>query len=152
MSSEEGYELNNPQWLYVTYTSAVLVDLTVLNLFVEYWDFVIIENFTVSLATAVILQVLLKLSIKAEFRLANYFKKKPGLAPKIYRGLTSYAILVGSKFVMLEAIDFALGDRVEFTGPVNGVVAFFAVILTIVLVEMITRKIYYWLGSRAAAA
>ena len=152
MSSEEGYELNNPQWLYVTYTSAVLVDLTVLNLFVEYWDFVIIENFTVSLATAVILQVLLKLSIKAEFRLANYFKKKPGLAPKIYRGLTSYAILVGSKFVMLEAIDFALGDRVEFTGPVNGVVAFFAVILTIVLVEMIMRKIYYGLGSRPAAA
>lgn len=147
-TSEKEYGFNTPQRLFVGYTLAVLVDLTVLNLFDEYWDFVNIESFTISFAAAILLQLLLKLSINAEHRIADYFKSKPGTAPKIYRGLSSYAILVGSKFVMLEAINLMFGDKVSFSGPLNGVVAFFAVVFTILVAEIVVSKIYFALSDK----
>ncbi|KAA8666671.1 hypothetical protein [Vibrio gigantis] len=144
---EKVYGFNTPQRLFVGYTLAVLVDLTVLNFFDEYWDFVNIESFTISFAAAILLQLLLKLSIGLEHKLADYFKSKPGTAPKIYRGLSSYVILVGSKFVMLEAINILFGDKVDFSGPWNGVVAFFAVVFTILVAEVIVSKIYFALDD-----
>ncbi|MEZ8746468.1 hypothetical protein AB4369_09195 [Vibrio sp. 10N.261.49.A5] len=144
---EKVYGFNTPQRLFVGYTLAVLVDLTVLNFFDEYWDFVNIESFAISFAAAILLQLLLKLSIGLEDKLADYFKSKPGTAPKIYRGLSSYVILVGSKFVMLEAINILFGDKVDFTGPWNGVVAFFAVVFTILVAEVIVSKIYFALDD-----
>ncbi len=145
--SEKIYGFNTPQRLFVGYTLAVLVDLTVLNLFDEYWGFVNIESFTISLAAAILLQLLLKLSIGLEHKLADYFKTKPGTAPKIYRGITTYIILVGSKFIMLEAINIMFGDKVQFTGPWNGVVAFFAVVFAILVAEIIVSKIYFALDD-----
>ncbi|MBY5992454.1 hypothetical protein KUV81_10060 [Ferrimonas balearica] len=142
------YGFNTPQRLFVGYTLAVLVDLTVLNLFVEYWSYVIIDSFTISLAAAILLQLLLKLSIGAEKRLADYFKAKPGRAPKIYRALCSYLILVGSKFVMLEAIDLLFGPRVEFIGPLNGIPVFFTVIFAIIAAELLVARIYFALDDR----
>ncbi|USD44024.1 hypothetical protein J4N42_17940 [Vibrio sp. SCSIO 43135] len=147
-ASQKEYGFNTPQRLFVGYTLAVLVDLTVLNLYNEFWGYVTISSFSISLAAAVLLQLLLKLSIKAEHQLANYFKSKQGLAPKIMRGLSSYIILVGSKFVMLEAINLAFGSEVEFTGPWNGVVAFFAVVFTILIAEIAVSKIYFKLGDK----
>jgi len=144
------YGFNTPQRLFVGYTLAVLVDLTVLNLFEEFWDYVTIKSFTVSLAAAILLQVLLKLSIAAEHRLANYFKGKEGLAPKVYRGLSTYIILVGSKIIMLEAINILFGDKVSFSGPLNGVVAFFAVIFVILIAEITVSKIYFALEDKSA--
>lgn len=146
-SSQKEYGFNTPQRLFVGYTLAVLVDLTVLNFFDEYWDFVNIESFTISFAAALLLQLLLKLSINAEHRIADYFKSKPGTAPKIYRGLSTYVILVGSKFVMLEAINILFGDKVSFTGPLNGVVAFFAVVFAILVAEILVSKIYFALSD-----
>lgn len=148
-TSEKVYGFNTPQRLFVGYTLAVLVDLTVLNLYNEFWGYVTISSFSISLAAAILLQLLLKLSIKAEHKLAEYFKAKEGLAPKIMRGLSSYIILVGSKFVMLEAINLAFGSDIDFSGPLNGVVAFFAVVFTILVAEIIVSKIYFKLGDEA---
>ena len=142
MAKQEVHELSDPQLLFVRYTLAVLVDLTVLNLFDEFWDLVRIRSFVISLAAALLLQVLLKLTMAAEHRVADYFKKKPGSASKIYRGLSTWAILVASKFVMLGAIDFTFGERVLFLGPWHGIVAFVAVIIAILLAEAVVRKIY----------
>lgn len=141
------YGFNTPQRLFVGYTLAILVDLSVLNFFDEFWQFVNIESFSISFAAAILLQLLLKLSIGLEHKLANYFKSKPGTAPKIYRGLTSYIILVGSKFIMLEAINIIFGDKVEFTGPLGGVVAFFTVVITILVAEAIVSKVYFALDD-----
>ncbi|MCW8328859.1 hypothetical protein MD588_08560 [Photobacterium sp. SDRW27] len=142
------YGFNTPQRLFVGYTLAVLVDLTVLNLFEEYWSYVTIQSFTISLAAAILLQLLLKLSIAAEHHLANYFKSKEGLAPKIFRGFSTYIILVGSKIIMLEAINILFGDKVVFSGPLNGVVAFFAVIFVILITEITVSKIYFALEDK----
>ena len=151
-ASDKVYGFNTPQRLFVGYTLAVLVDLTVLNFYDEYWDFVTIDSFTISFAAALLLQLLLKLSIKAEHKIAEYFKSKPGTAPKIYRGVSTYVILVGSKFVMLEAINILFGDKVDFSGPWNGVVAFFAVVFTILISEVIVGKIYFKLGEKEQQA
>ena len=45
------------QRLFMRYFTAILIDLTVLNLFDEYWDAVTISSFTVSLLAAIVLQV-----------------------------------------------------------------------------------------------
>lgn len=147
MSPTKNYDFNTPQRLFVGYTLAVLVDLTVLNFFDEYWSFVCIESFSISFAAAVLLQLLLKLSISAEHKIAEYFKSKPGSAAKIYRGISSYIILVGSKFIMLEAINIMFADKVQFNGPLNGVVAFFTVIITILVTEMLISRIYFKLSD-----
>ncbi|MGI9874708.1 hypothetical protein ACKVMW_03875 [Vibrio chagasii] len=148
--SDKVYGFNTPQRRFVGYTLAVLVDLVVLNFFDEYWDFVNIESFTISLIAALLLQLLLKLSIGLEHKIAEHFKSKSGTAPKIYRAITTYIILVGSKFVMLEAINLLFGEKVSFTGPWNGVVAFFAVVFTILIAEVIVSKIYFALDDKAA--
>ena len=147
MADQAMYELNNRQRLFVRYTIAVLVDLTVLNLFDEYWELVNIRSFTISLAVALLLQLLLKLTIALEHRIANYFKNKPGVAARIYRGLSTWAILVGSKFVMLGAIDFAFGERVLFLGALHGIIAFIVVIIAFIVAETIMRKIYFMLDD-----
>ncbi len=146
--SDKVYGFNTPQRLFVGYTLAVLVDLVVLNFFDEYWDFVNIESFTISLIAALLLQLLLKLSIGLEHKISEHFKSKPGTAPKVYRAITTYIILVGSKFVMLEAINLLFGDKVSFTGPWGGVVAFFAVVFTILIAEVIVSKIYFALDDK----
>ncbi len=149
MANQETYELNNPQRLFLRYTIAVLVALTVLNLFEEYWDLVDIGSFTISLATAFLLQPLLVITIRLEHRVANYFKGKPGVAPRIYRALSVWLILLGSKFVMLGAIDLAFGERVKFSGPFHGIVAFMVVVITMILAEEGVRKIYFALADKA---
>lgn len=52
---------------------------------------------------------------------------------------------------MLEAINLLFGDKVSFTGPWNGVVAFFAVVFTILIAEVIVSKIYFALDDKQDA-
>ncbi len=124
----------------------LLVDLTVLNLFNEYWDFVYFEYFTISLLTAVLLQFLLQVTIAIEHRVAGYFKTKTGLSAKVMRGLSTWAILFASKLVILEAINFAFGDSVVFGGPINGLVAFIIVVIAIIIAEQAITRIYNFLA------
>ncbi len=65
------------QQIFLSFTFAVLVDLTVLNLFNEYWNYVFIEYFSISLLAALLLQSLLRVTISIEHRVASYFKKNP---------------------------------------------------------------------------
>ena len=130
------------QYLFLRYTFAVLVDLTVLNLFNQYWDYVYIEYFSISLLTALLLQVLLQLTLKIEHYVASFFKDKPGPGPKVLRILSAWTILFASKLVILEAISFAFGDSVVFGGPFHGIVAFIIVVIVIVAAEQLITRIY----------
>jgi len=134
------------QQLFFRYTFMVLIDLTVLNLFNQFWDYVYIKSFLISLLAAILLQVLLKLTIVIEHRAAGYFKDKPGLKPKIYRGLSAWAILFVSKLVILELINLSFGKSVLFSGPVNGLVAFVTVVTVIIATEQAFSRLYRSLG------
>lgn len=48
--------LTNRQALFIGYFLCVLIDLTVLNMFAEFWEPVVFESFTISLFAAALLQ------------------------------------------------------------------------------------------------
>lgn len=134
------------QRLFLRYVAATLVDLVVLNLFVEYWEHVSASSFTVTLLAAVLLQALLKLTIVLEHRLAAYFNARPGGFAKFMRFFTAWLVLFGSKFVILEALALAFGDGLRFGGPFNGLVALIVVVVAMLVVEALLVKLYRRLG------
>ena len=127
---------------FMRYLTATLVDLVVLNLFVQYWGHVEADTFMITLAAAVLLQVLLKLTILLEHRVAAFFKARPGGFNKFLRYFTAWLILFGSKFVILEALILAFGDRLGFGGPWHGVVALIVVVVAMLAAEAAIVKLY----------
>jgi hypothetical protein len=142
-------ETSNSQKLFVRYLVAVLIDLTVLNLFDEFWDLVTIGPFSVSVLAAILLQVLLKATLVLEHKVAGYFNEKSGGFARFMRFFTAWLILFGSKFVMLGAIDLAFGDDVLFTGPLHGIVSFIVVVMVMLAAEEVAVRIYRRLGKNA---
>ena len=128
------------------YLTATLVDLVVLNLFVEYWQHVSANSFTITLLAAVLLQLLLKLTIALEHRLAAHYNAKPGGLAKFMRFFTAWLVLFGSKFVILEALALAFGDGLRFGGPWHGIVALIVVVVAMLAVEAALVKLYRSLG------
>ena len=139
--------LNNRQRLFIRYFTAILIDLTVLNLFDEYWDKVVVDSFTVSLVAAIVLQLLLQLTIVFEHRLANYFKSKEGSHFVALRWFSTWLVLFISKFVILWVLDISFGDAVLFLGAYHGIVAFIVVVFAILLAEKAIMKLFYALAS-----
>lgn len=134
------------QLSFSRYFTATMVDLVVLNLFVEYSDHVVAASFTITLLAAVLFQVFLKLTIALEHKLAAYFNSKPGAFAKFMRFFTAWLVLFGSKFVILEALVFAFGDRLHFGGPFNGIVALIVVVIAMLVAEAVLVKLYRRLG------
>ena len=137
------------QQVFLRYTYLVLIDLVVLNLFDQYWDWAHIGPFSISLLAAILLQVLLQATIAIEHFLADHFKQQPGKWAVTARALSTVVIVIGSKFGILWAIKFAFDDSVSFTGPKHGLVAFYVVVIAIVVTEQIFFKIYRSLGMDA---
>ena len=142
-------EMNNSQKLFVRYLVAVLIDLTVLNLFDEFWEPVTVDPFSISVLAAILLQVLLKATLVLEHKVAAWFNAKSGGFARFMRFFTAWLILFGSKFVMLGAIDLAFGDDVLFRGPLHGVVAFIVVVVVMLAAEEVAVRIYGRLGTNA---
>ena len=140
--NEHAGTFSRRQYLYFRYTFFVLIDLTVLNLFNQYWDLVFIENFSISLAAALLLQILLQITIAIEHRVASFFKQKTGVKAKILRGLSTWGILFGSKLVILEAINRTFGSSVLFSGPIHGLVAFILIVIAIIVAEQMFLWFY----------
>jgi hypothetical protein len=134
------------QRAFLRYLSATLVDLAVLGLFAEYWEHVVVTSFSVMLLAAALLQILLKLTIALEHRVAAFFNARPGGFNKFMRFFTAWLILFGSKFVILEALALAFGDRLHFGGPFHGIVALIVVVVAMLAVEAALVKLYRRLG------
>jgi len=137
---------NNRQRLFLRYFTAVLVDLVVLGLFAQYWDRVHIASFTVALLAAVVLQVLLKLTLALEHRVAGFWKAKEGAGSTVARILSAWGILFGSKFAILYALDFTFSDDVHFDGALHGVVALIVVLVVMLAAEEAIVRFYRSLG------
>ena len=134
------------QRAFMRYFTATLVDLVVLGLFAEYWEHVSVNSFTIMVLAAVLLQVLLKLTIVAEHRVAAFFNARPGGFNKFMRFFTAWLILFGSKFVILEALALAFGDGLRFGGPWHGIVALIVVVVAMLVVEAALVMFYRRLG------
>jgi len=130
------------QRAFLRYFTATLVDLVVLGLFAEYWDWVSASSFTIMLIAAVLLQILLKVTIVIEHKVAAYYNARPGGFNKFLRFFMAWVVLFGSKFVILEALALALGDRLKFSGPFHGIVALIVVVVVMLVVEALLVKLY----------
>ena len=130
------------QRLFLRYYTGVLIDLTLLNLFAEYWSDVQVSSFTVSLLAAILLQFLLKLTIWVEHHVAEYFNAKTGGMMKFMRYFGAWLVLFGSKFLILEALAFVFQGRVHFEGPIHGIIALIIVAVAMVIIEELIVRIY----------
>jgi hypothetical protein len=126
----------------VRYFTAILIDLVVLNLFVEYSEYVAVDSFTVSLCAALVLQILLKLTIALEHRVAAFFNARQGGFARFMRFFSAWLLLFGSKFVILEAIAIVFDDSLRFGGPLHGLVALIVVIITMLIAEEAIVRFY----------
>jgi hypothetical protein len=130
------------QRLFLYYFTATLTDLVVLGLFDEYSDNVAVDGFGIMLLAAVLLQILLKATIAVEHRVAHYFNSKPGGFMRFMRFFCAWLVLFGSKFVILEALTFAFGDRVMFEGVLHGIVWLIIVVVVMLFAEELVLRIY----------
>jgi hypothetical protein len=137
------------QRMFLRYYTGFLMDLVVLNLFVEYSGKVFVDTFTTSLWAALVLQVLLKLTIVFEHKVIDWFKARGGGAWMTFlKYFSAWLILFGSKFVILEALAQAFGDKVRFDGRWNGIVTLIVVVVVMLLAEEIIVRIYRKLGAK----
>jgi hypothetical protein len=107
----------------------VFVYVVVLNLFVEYFPAVITETFTLSLLTAVLLKIVLEVVLRTKKKVAARFRASTTPAGKVGAALLLWAVMFGSKFVVLETIHLVFGSRVSLGG-------FISVTLLIVLLML----------------
>ena len=116
----------------------VLVDVTVLALFVEYWDRIVIDSYTIALLTAILLQVMLKATLGIEHRIASFFRGRDGSGAMALRVLATWVVLFGSKFVILEAVDLVFGEHVDL----GGLLPFITLVVAILATEAIIERLY----------
>ena len=132
----ETKEFSNKQVLFIRYFTAILIDLTVLNLFNEFWENVYIETFSISLLAAIVLQLMLQITFKIEHGVGSHFLKKGRKGMRIF---SAWALLFGSKFLILWVLEVFFGDQILFHGAFHGVVAFIIVIVTMMAAEALVR-------------
>ena len=143
MTAEEktpkGVHTSKLQMIFFSWMKDVLIYIIVLNLFVEYSPVVIIDSFTISIFTAILLKVLLEIILKLEHRVFHALK-----ANKFLRIFFTWLILFGSKFLILEVIDIVFGEHVNLGK--------FLDVILLVIALIVTREVFQWiyrsLGSK----
>ena len=95
------------------------------------------------------LQVLLKVTIIFEHKVLDWFKGKAGALMTFLKYFCAWLILFGSKFVILEALAQAFGDKVKFLGIWHGIVTLIVVVVVMLLAEEIMVRIFRRLADKA---
>lgn len=131
------------QYRFADFMTDVLVYIVVLNLFVEYNDAIIIDSFTISILTAVLLKLLLDALTGVEQRVHHFFQEKEGTIYQVLGGLSPFAILFLGTLLILEVDDFVFGDHVEL-GHVIDVVG---LIIAMIVARLAVQKTYQALGD-----
>lgn len=140
--------ITRKQQIFVSWTKDILIYIIVLNLFVEYNSKIVIDSFTISIFTAILLKILLEIILKLEHKVSDFFKARPGKLSNFLRILFTWLILFLSKFLILEVVDIVFGDHVEL-GKFLDVI--FLVIALMVARELVQR-IYISLGQPETTA
>ncbi len=135
--------ISRKQDIYFSWTSDVLIYVVVLNLFVEYLPAVIIESFTISILTAVLLKILLDFVMGIEHHVHSFFEQKEGAIYRVLGTVSLFTILFLGKLFILEAVNFVFGDHVEL--------GHFIEVVALVLALMITRELFHRFYLRLGA-
>lgn len=141
-TTSDSISTTHSQHLFLDWMTAVLVYTVILNIFVEYSDAFIIDSFTISVLTAIVLKAFLEVILRLEHRVAAFFGALEGTFYRLLGIVLAFSILFFSKFVILEAIDIIFGDHVE----IGGFIPLVALIITMLVAEQIIHRIYERLG------
>jgi len=120
------------QMIFFSWAKDILIYVIVLNLFVEFSPVVIIDSFTISIFTAVLLKILLEIILFFEHKVSDFFKEK-----KVLRIFLVWLIMFSSKFVILEAVDIIFGLHVELGKFLN--------VILLVVALMLSRQVFRWI-------
>jgi hypothetical protein len=118
----------------------VLVYTVVLNLFVEYVDAVIIDSFTISILTAVLLKAMLDALTGLEHRVVHFFQQRGGTVARIIGAVLVFAILFTGKLLILEVVNFVFGEHVEL--------GHFVEIVLLIVAMMASSALMNWIYQR----
>jgi hypothetical protein len=129
---------------YISWVSAVLVDIVVLNLFVEFVHTVVIDSFYISILTAGLLKLMVDAVKGVEQRVSAALAAREGTAWRLARIMAVWLILFLSKFVMLEAVNFVFGDHVEL----GSFVEILGLIVAMLAANAALEAVYRMLGDR----
>ena len=129
---------------FLSWVSAVLVDIVVLNLFVEFVHTIVIDSFAISILTAVLLKLMVDAVKGLEHSVSAYFAAKEGAIWKPVRFLAVWLVLFLSKFVILEAVNVVFGDHVELGSFIEIV----GIIVTMLAANAALLAVYRSLGAR----
>jgi FlaA1/EpsC-like NDP-sugar epimerase len=141
-----GLTITARQAQFASWSMYLLIDIVVLNLFVEFTDSVVIDSFYISMLTAVLLRLLLGATLGLERRVSRYFDTKSFQAAGALKFVCIYLILFASKFVILEVVDVVFGDHVSLGGFFEIV----AIAVTLLLAERAFRTVFERLGGDQA--
>jgi len=114
----------------------ILVYVVVIGLCVQVFPSVISESFAVTLATAVLLKLVLEVVVLAKNAAIRRLKVASTTARKVTSLLALLVVGPGSKLLVLELTDLVLGDRVHLGG-------FFqvtALVIVLVLARSLVRR------------
>ena len=135
------------QEIYISWTKDVLIYILVLNLFVEYAANIVIDSFTISIFTAIVLKILLEIVFKFEHLVGDFFKARPGKVSNFLRIISMWLILFLSKFLILEVIDLIFGEHVELGKFLDVII----LVISLMVAREIFDRIYRALGEREPA-
>jgi hypothetical protein len=135
------------QLIFFSWTKDVLIYVVVLNLFVEYVEKVVIDSFTISILTAILLKALLDVILGLEHRVAHFFEARPGKLSKFLRIMSTWVILFLSKFLILEVVDLVFGDHVEL----GKFVQVLSLVIALMVAREVVQRIYMALGTGETA-
>ena len=148
-SSQDGERVvNNSQRLFLVYIICILVDMTILNIYSEFTHSIYVESFSITIFIAIFLQLFIVLTRHAEQKLSNFFGDKKDYLTKIKYFLSLWALLFFSKVLMLHGANLIFGDKINFYGMFDGLLAFIILILSFLLGEYLLTKIYQALESK----
>ena len=135
------------QEIYISWAKDVLIYILVLNLFVEYAANIVIDSFTISIFTAIVLKILLDIVLKFEDKVGDFFKARPGIVSNFLRIISMWLILFLSKFLILEVIDLIFGEHVELGKFLDVII----LVISLMVAREIFDRIYRALGEREPA-
>jgi hypothetical protein len=135
------------QEIYISWAKDVLIYILVLNLFVEYAANIVIDSFTISIFTAIVLKILLEIVFKFEHLVGDFFKARPGKVSNFLRIISTWLILFLSKFLILEVIDLIFGEHVELGKFLDVII----LVISLMVARELFDRIYRALGEREPA-
>jgi hypothetical protein len=112
----------------------------------RFWIFgcpkVISETFTLSLLTAVLLKGVLEIVVAAKNRVKARFRAASTPTGKVVAAVMLWAVLFGSKFLVLEVVALVFGDRVSLGGFFSVTALILVLLLSRASVRRLLRQPY----------